>query len=145
MNWTGWSRCEGKFVVVHVHLRSIISIIKQKGWNLENENLHLKLMSRIYYLLQLSTSDGVHKWSPLLHIVEVHVHIAPSPKASVLRGSEKNCWKVPSTSKNIQYRLSNLGGFKMNYKKKFVGKERVTKNTCITEPYETQKRVAPKT
>ena len=33
----------------------------------------------------------------------------------------------------------------MNYKKKFVGKERVTKNTCITEPYETQKRVAPKT
>ena len=105
-----------------MHLRSIISIIKQKGWNLENENLHLKLMSRIYYLLQLSTSDGVHKWSPLLYIVEVHAHIAPSPKASVLRGSEKNCWKVPSTSKNIQYRLSNLGGFKINYKKKVRGK-----------------------
>ena len=81
-------------------------------------------MSRIYYLLQLGTSDGVHKWSPLLHIVEVHVHIAPSPKASVLHGSEKNCRKVSSTSKNVQYRRSNFGGFKINYKKrkKKIGK-----------------------
>lgn len=75
-------------------------------------------MSRIYYLLQLSKSDGVHKWSPLLYIVEVHAHIAPSPKASVLHGSEKNCWKVPAISKDIQYRLSSLGGFKINYKKR---------------------------
>lgn len=55
---------------------------------------------------------------------EVHAHIAPSPKASVLHGSEKNCRKVSSTSKNVQYRLSNFGGFKINYKKrkKKIGK-----------------------
>ena len=31
-------------------------------------------MSRMYYLLQLSTSDGVHKWSPLkcTHISLLH-------------------------------------------------------------------------
>ena len=60
-------------------------------------------MSRIQYLLELIVRLAEFTNGLRFYIVEVHAHIAHWPKASVLYGAEKNRWKVPSSSKSIQY------------------------------------------